>query len=72
MLILFMIRNLQIKQKEGNMESCQQCGEDLVVNPNQITKCSNVNCETNQNQMDGFDKIQHLENQIILENNFNQ
>tara|TARA_R100001480_G_scaffold55964_1_gene68964 strand:+ start:174 stop:398 length:225 start_codon:yes stop_codon:yes gene_type:complete len=59
------------QQKERKMQTCYECGEDLILNSNHINECSNKNCETHTNKFDSFDKIQHLENQINLENQMN-
>ena len=53
------------------MQTCYECGEDLILNSNHINECSNKNCETHTNKFDSFDKIQHLENQTNLENQIN-
>ena len=53
------------------MQTCYECGEDLILNFNHINECSNKNCETHTNKFDSFDKIEHLENQINLENKIN-
>ena len=43
--------------KERKMQTCYECGEDLILNSNHINECSNKNCETHTNKFDSFDKI---------------
>ena len=58
------------KEREENMETCRECGEDLKTTFDSISKCENKNCEL-YFKKESVDRINHLEKQISLDKQMN-
>jgi len=52
------------------MSSCRECGEDLGLTWNGISKCENKVCDLYFKKKQ-IDPITHLENQILLDKQMN-
>ena len=55
------------KNKKGanTMDQCRECGEDLELTWNDISKCENNTCDL-YFKKDQINSINHLENQKVL------
>jgi len=53
------------KEREENMEICRECGEDLGLTWNGISKCENKSCDL-YFKKDQVDPVDRLEKQIVI------